>query len=660
MLSMRETRLSPATPGCSTPLTACSRLDSTAGGGATPRPVLRASHGAQLLRDIQACSEAIKRGTAYSSTSIFIQKILARYTTPELLSAGVQHLAAFLHSAQVSQFPMTAPCVVVACPGRDRVFGGHTDSPGLGGPTLNAACAGLEILAIAARQTDHTLTFTNDDTAYPAFTVNVRDILRAADAVSKVREPPGPAALAAAAKAQVAGPEWTARWHAHEWESYVSATLVFMCSEHYSAHARVRHALQGAVVHVCSQALPAAAGLSSSAALMGAVSASLSTLLGWGLDRTELAAVDLCEYLLMKHAGVADKVAELQAVPHQASLIGSFPDTLESMAPLCSQMVAVVAHTHVVRLSTPGGKAWLQDLLGAEAGALAAARAQAIMQANAAPAYCAAVQALLSALRTPQPALLTDEERSILLQALTTSSATKPLLRELALGGALCKAVPDTVARHSLVLRALQLIPERDESSDAGLPLSAPAMVCPRAAAAYGIAETERVRLYAAAHAACAALPESAWPSADALLAAGVEALPEAAQRALQLVRAAHDGDRAVLDVRTGEPTAWADTLGALHLPADWLAAQAGAGADLALLPGSFQRSVVELDDAADDLRQSLHGLAELRVAGAGLGGTAVIHAPSAVLPQVLAWCKAQAWPARVVNPGPGLDVLAQ
>ena len=31
-----------------------------------------------------------------------------------------------------------------------------------------------------------------------------------------------------------------------------------------------------------------------------------------------------------------------------------------------------------------------------------------------------------------------------------------------------------------------------------------------------------------------------------------------------------------------------------------------------------------------------------------------------AVLPHVLAWCKAQAWPARVVNPGPGLDVLAQ
>jgi hypothetical protein len=36
-------------------------------------------------------------------------------------------------------FNLDAPTCIVASPGRFRVFMGHTDLPGLGGPTINGA-----------------------------------------------------------------------------------------------------------------------------------------------------------------------------------------------------------------------------------------------------------------------------------------------------------------------------------------------------------------------------------------------------------------------------------------------------------------------------------------------------------------------------------------
>jgi len=57
-------------------------------------------------------------------------------------------------------FSVDVPVAIVASPGRDRLFMGHTDMIGLGGFTVDAATA-EELIAIAQRTEDGTITLSN-------------------------------------------------------------------------------------------------------------------------------------------------------------------------------------------------------------------------------------------------------------------------------------------------------------------------------------------------------------------------------------------------------------------------------------------------------------------------------------------------------------------
>lgn len=165
-----------------------------------------------------------------------------------------------------------------------------------------------------------------------------------------------------------------------------------------------------------------------------------------------------------------------------------------------------------------------------------------------------------------------------------------------------------------------------------------------RGVAVYGVAEAARVREYVAA---CAAVDDA---------------------RVLELVAAAHDGDRAYVDTRRSPfvPTPWASsTAAAAWTPAALRERQAAVDAIvdataaarertrlLTALPGRFERSLPDIDDIVDRLRQRFKGAAQARIAGAGLGGVLTVHCRARVTDEVRRFFDAADVGCRVLDVG--------
>lgn len=345
-----------------------------------------------------------------------------------------------------------------------------------------------------------------------------------------------------------------------------------------------------------------------------------------------------------RRQGTADKAAILFARPGCASLISSLPTRWLGTVPLVSvpHLAVLSACAPTPRLASAAGLQFLRERCGGGGGggdgawsAEAAHRwANATLASNGPAAYVAAVDALVPALADPArvaAAGLTGAEAALLLAALR-QSAGPPLLREWCAGGALERLLGADApprARHVLVLRALRLVPR--DAVVGGVALH------PRKAALYGLSEQERCQRYVGV--------------CQAALAAPGRTDEDALSRLLALVRAAHDGDRAVVDYATGGATAWAASE---HSAPDEgvLERWAAEGRDLATLCGGFERSLPELDAMAEALQRRFGGRVQLRVAGAGLGGAVCLHAHADCVPDVQRVLEAHGWRVRQLRPG--------
>lgn len=470
-------------------------------------------------------------------------------------------------------------------PGRVRVFMGHTDFAGLGGPTVNA-CTRENVVVVAARReagSSHRLVALNANAdTFPRAEFDLRDEVLAAVRAHEASEE----AVAAHAAGRA-----TLVWDQREWSSYLKALAAHMMSPAFGRHAEMRDALAGPVPCevwlAVDSTLPHHGGLSSSAALTTAASLCLARLAGARPSLQELLTCDRGEFFLGKSAGCGDRAAIMCSVPGHLSEIASLPDGFSRAVPVPGggALAVFMADAPVPRLSTQRGAEALRLRFGAEHAAAAGEWAAGIMRRFGAAAYVAAASALAAVLARDAgeaPGLEAWEFGA----AREAMSGGPPLLRELAAGGRLERLVPDRRARHSLVFRLLALLPPGS-----------------RAAALYGVSECERGQRYL-----------------EALAAGRVDEV-------LELVRWSHNGDRAAVDYRrTGfPPTAWSTTPEFLCRDTD-LVAWAASGRDLALVSGAFQRSIPDLDEMADELHALLGGRAALRVAAAGLGGTACVH----------------------------------
>jgi galactokinase len=552
---------------------------------------------------------------------------------------------AILLEAATKEFEMDQPVAVVASPGRDRIFMGHSDFAGLGGFTVDAATQS-ELLAIGQLESGGKIRLMNTDPAYESCEFEGEEILKVAqdqEAYGKCIWPPA------------------------QWSSYIKGALCFLVSSRFEGHKKLRQALGweepamgkrdregsspraariGLKFLVSSQGplgLLALGGSSSSAALTGAFTLGLMDLLGLEFTKDQLAQSDYGEYYLGKLAGAADKMAQLNAERGQVVVVGSRPERCIRTLHFPKAVVVMLADCPTPRLTTKKGDEWLATHYP-ETKEHVRSWAQATMKRFSSAALALAADLLTVGLRSIDkdvPGEVSREESELLLGCLFAGEETRsykgPLLRELCRGGALEARMSGTMKeRHNLVFRALKLIPEQQ--------LAEGYLYTPRKVALYGLSEVERGAAYL-----------------DQLQVIGSVGSQEARERLLQFVRWSHDGDRACVDYRHR-----ADTIGSgifvntiwnerLHCDLDnWLEN----GADLVECVGGFERSLPEMDEMADELDREFGKQAAARVSAAGLGGQMCIHAFEEVAHKVAAYLTGRGWSVRTLQPGSPTQVL--
>lgn len=621
---------------------------------------------ASLLSALRSLASPPKPGAAASHTPAaaeprhphpIVPALQHRHTPPVAQAHAKALLAGCGQLQQLGMLDVAAPTTLAVCPGRDRVFMGHTDSPGLGGCTINAATEG-EIACLAqSGGPPGTLTLLSPDTAqYAPLTLQLTALVAAADAVTQkalsASHDASLLAVGAASDLPARARGLQALWREVGWAGYASAALTTMLSSVCSTAAQLKATLEAAesgVTLACiSLGLPATGGVSSSAALTGALAQALWSHCSVTHERQHLCEVDLCEYLLGKSAGVADKTAQVFALPGEVSVVTSFPEAFQASVPMPKHAVSVLmAYGPTPRLTTSAGLAWLRANCDPDTATRVRSWAERTMRSCASGAYLAAVEALVRALQQEPPSLLTEEEAGAVLRAVGVEN---PLLRGLGPNGPLAHTMPNP-ARHALIYKCLTLIP--NEITRNGT------QHWPRAAALYGLSELERGAEYVAALHRLASSDSTDHDTAF--------------QRLLECVQSAHDGDRALFDawaapcVDTGSlaSTEWgkrsaAGLVAAHHVTSEQLLewAEAPEKHPLHLKAGSFQRSLPSIDAVVDALAEAFPGQAAGRVAAAGLGGCMTLHCRPTVAKAVQAFLQDLGWQVRPVVPALPCQVL--
>ena len=508
---------------------------------------------------------------------------------------------------------------------------GHTDLQGLGGFTLDSATR-EEMLCATQITDDAAIHLSNSDAA--AF---AREKLMLSDL------------HATAVRAEeLLG---TRCYDTASWKGYVSAAIAYMLCDRFEGAAKVRAALglgrtssgslagpssssssvapssssdssvssvsvvsspRGVRFFVSSAGrlqLSHAGGISSSAALTGAVSLALCQLfpetrpIARRLDL--LAQVDYGEYLLGKMAGAADKMAQLYAQKHSITVISSLPESLRRTVHFPEQLLTLLVCTSPIPRLTM--QCLSRPFLAARGYSsqhanLVLAYADEVMAAFGSVAYVQAVEILrvkLEDAAAVEKVGLTQEEAELLRRALvahpplaytpsvasaaasSSAAAAAPaptpctyklgLLRELCHGGSLEQLAPELAGwsrrhrRYRLLYRALKLLPElyvhAAPNAQRGVLLHL------RKAALYGLSEVERGSEYLMCMDEIARIQAEAADAAksDASSGAPVDSAAAAAksvaaqlscrvQRILRLSALCHDGDRAVTDYRRLRP----------------------------------------------------------------------------------------------------------
>ena len=439
--------------------------------------------------------------------------------------------------------------------------------------------------------------------------------------------------------------------------------------------ALLHHGLLAFVTSPGAYSLPHTGGVSSSAALTGAVSMALSHLLSpaepW--TRETLASVDYGEYYLGKFAGCADKMAQLFAQRSTVTVIQSKPERFLSSLHFPHALALLIAESDMPRLTVPAGRTWLQAQgLPAPHVDTVVTWARAVMVRFGSLVYCRAGQLIVDTVEARAGEIgVTEEEARAVRQALlghrmsgekALEGRDGPLLRELCAGGLIEEWLPalagweQRLHRYALIFKLLLLLPVHLPHTHQGEVYD----LCPRKAALYGISEVERGTAY---------LRELA--RLDALGTGGAEdgEVQASIARVMRYVELSHNGDKAVVDFRLpANPAAAHPSHLSRHdapfTPAPWAKEPATSlsdevcrgyaveGADLLETVGSYERSVVNVDEVCDEMREKWGGVAAARISAAGMGGRLGIHCKREVMEDVREWLEKRGWKCRQPRPG--------
>ena len=626
--------------------------------------------------------------------SVYRDLILSLYTRASS-SPTSSPASSDTNSSHLPVFALDQPMVLIASPGRDRLMMGHvsplhaplpslhpflplpplspashplpllssphvqTDFGGLGGFTIDCATR-EELLCVAQLTSTSAVELHNGNpTLFSTSCIPLSSLLSVASNPSAYGQ---------------------ANWPTSSWSAYVSAALTYMLSPRFPSSATLLSSLstRGVRYFVCSPgrlSLPHTGGVSSSAALTGAVSMSLSHLLfpSSPLPLSLLASVDYGEYYLGKFAGCADKMAQLYAQRGTVTVIGSKPERWMGGLRFPAGLGLLIAEGAMPRLTLPEGGEWLMgEGLEEERVQEVLTWARSVMVRFGSVVYSRAAELIVQQVEASAASIgLSADEATAVKQAMLGHRRTGekpeegrggPLLRELCSGGLLEDWLPalagwdKRLARYALIYRLLRLLPIKLPHMHQGVEYE----LHPRKAALYGISEVERGTAY---------LRELGRINELARHGGQGDDMDEAVRRVISYVELSHDGDRAVVDFRHPAPaspphlphlsrhdgpflpTPWASHPSVSVSDAD-LSAFISQPADLLAAVGSYERSVVSVDEACDELKAAWEGKAAGRISAAGMGARLGVHCRAEVLEEVRQWLEKRGWKCRQPQPG--------
>ncbi len=553
-----------------------------------------------------------------------LRHALAKLVGSEHLDAEVEKARTLIRDALGRGiFVDGAPIVLVRCPGRARIFGGHCDLPSIGGMSVDVATH-QSFLALVQRTADSRVRAENLDPSHPPVDFGISD----SDALpSNARKIQGRSDWLHWTRQQSTG---------HTWEGLLRGTLAFIRTAWLDSDRQRRRALenQGLRILVSESDLPSGKGLSASSALPAGLGIALNAL--WEpqpgnssslLSSSELKQLDYAAYLVGDLGGMSDITAILEGRRGEATVLWYAPDRVDQR-PLIPDVLRVFAvDSGVDRMDGPGSDDWLSSFsrhtktLGNMTPPLAVLwmrhlsrtveelrPLEEILRSSGSQASrCGLLREL-----TPAGALSADSCPAGFVDRLLEQVPNNWTLERIQ--GVLYASLPDL--RQGLVDLAAELAPLGQQSpSEARIPM--------RQMACYGIREIRRGIAYIIA-----------------LSAGDISTL-------VRLSNQAHDGDRAIYDPfrRTSKElpalTAWGR-----KAPKE-----------------AFQRSLPVIDAWVDQFRDFMDQdcgpeQASARISGAGLGGLISIHVAAQHHQSAVDWWSNRGHSIIQIDPSQGASLV--
>ena len=516
-------------------------------------------------------------------------------------------------------FEDRAPIVLVRCPGRARIFGGHCDLPSIGGMSVDVATH-QSFLALVQRTTDGRVRAENLNSFHPPLDFGISDTDTLPHDAQRIR-------------GRSEWLRWTERQNTnHTWEGLVKGTLAFIRTGWLDSEKRRQQALrnQGLRILISESDLPSGKGLSASSALPAGLGISLNALWeptqgnsGPLLSPSELRQLDYAAYLAGDLGGLSDITAILEGRRGRATVLWYSPDHVDQRPLIPDDLRVFAVDSGVDRLDSPGSDPWLSSFsrhtktLGNVGPPLAVLWMRhlsrsveelrllegILLSSGSQVSRCGLLREL-----TPAGSLSDDSYRAGFVEQLLERIPNDWTLEQIQ--GVLHASLPDL--RDDLAELAAELTPLGEQSvSTTPIPM--------RQMAYYGIQEIKRGIAYVAA-----------------LSGGDISTL-------IRLCNEAHDGDRAIYDPfsRTSRGQAALTWWGQKN-PRE-----------------AFQRSLPSIDASVDDFREFMdktcgQDQASARISGAGLGGLISVHVKVQHHERALDWWKERGHQTIQIDPSEG------
>lgn len=250
-----------------------------------------------------------------------------------------------------------APIVLVRCPGRARIFGGHCDLPSIGGMSVDVATH-QSFLALVQRTTDGLVRAENLNLLHHPLCFGISD----SDALPSNAEN---------IRGRSDWLHWTERQStSHTWEGLLKGTLAFMRTGWLDSDRRRHRALQnqGLRILISESDLPSGKGLSASSALPAGLGLALNSL--WEvqaghssplLSSSELRHLDYAAYLVGDLGGMSDITAILEGRRGRATVLWYSPDRVDQRPLIPADLRVFAVDSGVDRMDSPGSDPWLSS-----------------------------------------------------------------------------------------------------------------------------------------------------------------------------------------------------------------------------------------------------------------------------------------------------------